>query len=116
MNSPSLVESNVQEPLPDAIADLKQQMADLSQALTSLAGRAHKCQCQPFMCDGRLRFMVTAEELSIFIPRSPATLLEWAAAGKIPARKLPSTKAGGAHQWMFDVPEVMRAVDAYKIN
>jgi hypothetical protein len=116
MNSPNLVESNVQEPLPDMLADLKQQMTDLSRALTSLAGRARQCQCQPFMCDGRIRFMVTAEELSIFIPRSPGTLLEWAAAGKIPARKLPPTKAGGAHQWMFDVPEVMREMDGYRIN
>jgi hypothetical protein len=60
--------------------------------------------------------MVTADELSTFIPRSPATLLEWAAAGKIPAKKLPPKKAGGAHQWMFDLPEVMREVDGYRNN
>jgi hypothetical protein len=41
-------------------------------------------------------------------------LLEWAAAGKIPAKKLPPKKAGGAHQWMFDLPEVMREVDGYR--
>jgi hypothetical protein len=115
MNSSHLVETEDQNELALQMGELQRQMAEVTQLLRFLAGRSPNCRSQPFICEGRVRFMVTAEELSTFIPRSAATLIEWANAGRIPARRLPASGEKGVGQWMFDLPEVMRDLDGYRL-
>ena len=115
MNVSHLAEHQEQTDLSLQIGELQRQMSALSELLGFLAGRSPNGQCRPFICEGKLRLMVTAEELSTFIPRSPGTLIEWATKGKIPARKLPPVKRKGKPQWMFDLPEVLRDLDGYRV-
>jgi hypothetical protein len=115
MNASYLLEDPDQSQLAHKIDDLQKQIAEVTQLLGFLAGRSPNCRSQPFICEGRVRFMVTAEELSTFIPRSAATLIEWANAGRIPARRLPASGEKGVGQWMFDLPEVMRDLDGYRL-
>jgi hypothetical protein len=115
MNASHLLEDQDQTQLAHKIDDLQKQIAEVTQLLGFLAGRSPNCRCQPFICEGRVRFLVTADELSTFIPRSTATLIEWANAGRIPARRLPASGEKGPGPWMFDLPEVMRDLDGYRL-
>ena len=99
----------------DVLEDLRRRITDLSKALNLMVGRPGAL-CQPFVVAGRTRLMVTAEELSGFFPRTPATLIEWANAGKIRGKKLPPAKTGGREQWMFDLVEVQEDIDRYTVG
>ncbi len=99
-----------------SIEALHQEVIGLKAQLIQAA--LHHDLCLPFKADGEIVQFVDATQLARYIPRTPETFIDWAKRGIIPASRVPGSETrgtsrkrkGGKGSWLFNLPEVKRAL------